>query len=212
MIKIRDMAKKKTSNDNEIQVYEAKISDLIPDNKNFNKGTEYGQKLLEDSMRKFGAGRSVLLDKNNRLIGGNKASETAGAIDINDVIIVETDGTKLVAVKRTDIDLDTQQGREMALADNAVGKANLAWDEKMLAEMSDELDFDPHNWGVDLNVPDNGDGDEPPENPDGQRKNNAFVAKLTFPSDDKLQSFIKMYTDELSQQYGCTISVSGGEL
>lgn len=206
------MKKKTQPEKDEIQVYQAKIAELIPDDKNFNKGTEYGQKLLEDSMRKFGAGRSVLLDKNNRLIGGNKATETAGAIDINDVIVVETDGTKLVAVKRTDIDLDTARGREMAFADNAVGKANLSWDEKMLLELSDELGFDTHDWGVDLNISDNGDGEEPPENLDGQSKNNAFVAKLTFPSSDKLQSFIKMYTDELSQQYGCTISVSGGEL
>ena len=147
--KSQQTAEKPPKNDNEIQVYEAKISDLIPDDKNFNKGTEYGQKLLEDSMRKFGAGRSVLLDKNNRLIGGNKASETAGAIDINDVIIVETDGTKLVAVKRTDIDLDTEQGREMALADNATSAANLEWDEDAIRAMQDELDnFNPEDWGV----------------------------------------------------------------
>ena len=135
---------------NGVKVYEADISDLVPDDHNFNKGTEYGSKLLEDSMRKFGAGRSVLIDKNNRLIGGNKATETAGAIDLKDVIIVETDGTKLVAVKRTDVDLDTKEGREMALADNAVGKANLEWDEDELRAMQDEFDFDSGDWGVDF--------------------------------------------------------------
>lgn len=135
---------------NGVKVYEADISDLVPDDHNFNKGTEFGSKLLEDSMRKFGAGRSVLIDKNNRLIGGNKATETAGAIDLKDVIIVETDGTKLVAVKRTDVDLDTKEGREMALADNAVGKANLEWDEDELRAMQDEFDFDSGDWGVDM--------------------------------------------------------------
>jgi hypothetical protein len=29
------------------KIIETKISELIPDDKNFNKGTEYGQKLVE---------------------------------------------------------------------------------------------------------------------------------------------------------------------
>jgi hypothetical protein len=127
----------------------AKLSDLIPDDKNFNKGTEFGQHLIEKSLRENGAGRSILIDKNNRIIAGNKTTENAAAIDLNDVIIVETDGTKLVAVKRTDIDIDTEQGRQMALADNATSAANLSWDEDQLRAMQKEMDgFDPEEWGV----------------------------------------------------------------
>ena len=54
------------------KVIETNIESLVPDNKNFNKGTEYGQHLIEESLRKFGAGRSILLDKNNSIISGNK--------------------------------------------------------------------------------------------------------------------------------------------
>ena len=129
----------------------AKLSDLIPDDKNFNKGTEFGQHLIEKSLRENGAGRSILLDKKNRIIAGNKTTEKAAAIDLDDVIIVETDGTKLVAVKRTDIDLDSEQGRQMALADNATSAANLEWDEDQLRAMQQEIDgFDPKEWGVEL--------------------------------------------------------------
>ena len=46
--------------------------------------------------------------------------------------IVESDGTKLIAVKRTDIDLDTPLGREMALADNASAKANIVFDAELI--------------------------------------------------------------------------------
>ena len=91
-----------------------KISDLIPDDKNANKGTEYGKHLMDKSFRQFGAGRSILLDKNNKIIAGNKSTEQCAEIGIEDVIIVESDGTKLIAVKRTDIDIDTKQGRELA--------------------------------------------------------------------------------------------------
>lgn len=37
-----------------------KIKDLIPDNKNYNLGSEFGNSLIEKSLRKLGAGRSVL--------------------------------------------------------------------------------------------------------------------------------------------------------
>lgn len=127
----------------------AKLSDLIPDDKNFNKGTEFGQHLIEKSLRENGAGRSILLDKNNRIIAGNKTTENAATIDMDDVIIVETDGTKLVAVKRTDIDLDSEQGRRMALADNATSAANLEWNEDQLRAMQQEMEgFNPEDWGV----------------------------------------------------------------
>jgi hypothetical protein len=130
------------------KVVESNISKLTPDDKNANKGTQYGQHLIENSMRKFGAGRSILLDKNNRIIAGNKATENAAAIGIEDVIIVESDGKKLIAVKRTDIDLDTPIGREMALADNATQKANLEWDEANIAELIEEYDIDIEEWGI----------------------------------------------------------------
>ena len=67
---------------------ELKISDLIPDDKNYNKGTEFGNSLIEKSLRKFGAGRSILLDKNNRIIAGNKTIENANAIGLEDIIII----------------------------------------------------------------------------------------------------------------------------
>ena len=106
-----------------------KAKDLIHDDKNFNKGSEVGAELIKKSFSKFGAGRSILLDKNNRIIAGNKSVEFSG---LQDVVIVESDGTQLIAVKRTDIDLDSPQGREMALADNASAKANIVFDAELI--------------------------------------------------------------------------------
>ena len=139
------------------RIIETSIESLVPDNKNFNKGTEYGDRLMEESLRRFGLGRSILIDKNNRIIAGNKTAEKAADIGFTDVLVVEVDGNQLVAVKRKDIDLDTSKGRELALADNATGKANLSWDEKMIAEMATKFDFNPDDWGVDVSMeePDN---------------------------------------------------------
>ena len=94
------------------KIIEADIAQLVPDDVNFNKGTQFGQSLIEKSLRQFGAGRSILLDKNNRIIAGNKTVENAGQIGLEKVLIVETTGEEIVAVKRTDIDLDTREGRE----------------------------------------------------------------------------------------------------
>ena len=131
------------------KIKEGKIADLIQDDRNLNKGTEEGRKLIEKSLRKFGAGRSVLIDKNNRIIAGNKTHENAEAIGMDDVINVETDGRKLVAVKRTDIDLDSPEGREMALADNATVKVDLEWDTEELNEVAEDFGIDMEAWDVD---------------------------------------------------------------
>lgn len=135
------------------QVKEARISDLIPDDLNANKGTEYGQHLVEESVRKFGAGRSILLDKNNRIIAGNKFTENAGYIGLEKVLIIETTGDQIVAVKRTDIDLDTPQGREMAIADNAAAKANISWDTDVIEKLQENWNIDVEAWGIPVSEP-----------------------------------------------------------
>ena len=132
------------------KVIETNIESLVPDNKNFNKGTQFGDHLMDESLRRFGLGRSILIDKNNRIIAGNKTAEKAADIGFTDVVVVEVDGNQLVAVKRKDIDLDSAKGRELALADNATGKANLAWDEELIADLSAQFNFEPGDWGVDV--------------------------------------------------------------
>lgn len=128
------------------------IKDLIHDDKNFNKGTEFGGSLIEKSLRKFGAGRSILIDKNNRIIAGNKTIENAAAIGLEDLQIVESDGTRIIAVKRMDIDLDSKAGRELALADNATAKANIDWDVETTFEVANEYEFDAGEWGVNKHI------------------------------------------------------------
>lgn len=152
---------------------EIKVADLQFDDKNFNKHTEFGMSLIEKSLRKNGAGRSILIDKNNRIIGGNGVVENAGQIGMEDVIVVETDGTKLVAVKRTDIDLDSKQGREMALADNATAAADLSWDVDAIAEVESEFDLDVSEWGVNLDV-------DAEDISSGERDNTKGFVKVTL--------------------------------
>ena len=108
---------------------------------------------MDESLRRFGLGRSILIDKNNRIIAGNKTAEKAADIGFTDVVVVEVDGNQLVAVKRKDIDLDSAKGRELALADNATGKANLCFDTDLIMQEAEKFDFDPEDWGVPMEQP-----------------------------------------------------------
>ena len=155
------------------EIKEAKISDLVFDDKNFNKHTEYGMSLIEKSIRNNGAGRSILIDKNNRIIAGNGVTEIAGQIGLEDVQIVESDGTKIIAVKRTDIDLDGKQGREMALADNATASVDLAWDEEQIQFAEEEFGMVAEEWGVNLDFETEG-------VTSGERDNTKGFAKVTL--------------------------------
>lgn len=122
-----------------------KVTDLIQDSKNANRGTERGRYMLQRSLEKLGAGRSILLDKNGRIIAGNKTAETAVDIGLEDVVIVRTDGTKLVAVLRKDLDLDNGDGkaRELAYADNRTAQVDIAFDAaQIVADIDTGLELD----------------------------------------------------------------------
>lgn len=176
-----------------------KITDLKFDDKNFNKGTSYGKSLMEKSLQKFGAGRSILADKNLKIIAGNKTAESFGELGLEDVEIVQSDGTKLIVVQRMDIDLDTPQGREMALADNQTAKVNIEFDYEMLE--SEINDATLEEWGIKIE-------DEVEEEPDGE-KQSVPTMKITFENPDQLQSAEIDIQELLDRKYqGAFFSVS----
>jgi len=116
------------------------ISQLILDDKNANKGTKRGRELLGESLEKYGAGRSVVVDRNNRVIAGNKTVEAARAAGLESITVIETDGTSLVAVQRGDLDLrKDKKARELAVADNRVGELDLEWSPEVLASLDADL-------------------------------------------------------------------------
>jgi sporulation protein YlmC with PRC-barrel domain len=119
----------------------AAISDITPDSKNANKGTQRGRGLLEKSLRQYGAGRSIVVDKGGHVIGGNKTIDVAADLGLP-IRVVETDGEELVVVQRTDLDIDSAAGRGLAIADNRASEASLDWDTEMLLELSEGGNID----------------------------------------------------------------------
>ncbi len=121
-----------------------KLADLTPDTRNANKGTPRGRKLVRESLQRYGAGRSILLDVNGAIIAGNKTVEAAKAVGMEDVQIVKSDGSKLIAVQRTDLNIDDKAARELAIADNRASELGLEWDTEVLKEFEHEdIDLSP---------------------------------------------------------------------
>ncbi len=109
------------------------IADLVPDVRNANKGTIRGRAMIEASIRECGAGRSIVVDREGRVIGGNKVLEVIAQLDIP-VQIIPTDGHTLVVVQRTDLDLETDPAaRRLAYLDNRVAEVSLDWDAETIA-------------------------------------------------------------------------------
>lgn len=110
------------------------VGDLLFDDNNANEGTERGRHLVAKSFKDNGAGRSVLVDGNRKLIAGNKSAAAAIGAGIEEVIIVKVSGNQLVAVQRTDLDLDSadpeirERSRLLAYYDNQSSFQGLAWD------------------------------------------------------------------------------------
>jgi hypothetical protein len=136
--KKRESKTVETSDGQAIEIIRTTIEDLTPDDLNANKGSPRGQAMIERSFQQYGAGRSTLLDKNGRLIAGNKATEAFAATGGEEVIIVRTNGKQLVAVQRMDVDLDTVHGRELAIADNRAQEVSLTWDAEVLEQLQDQ--------------------------------------------------------------------------
>lgn len=86
---------------------------------NFRYHNAENKRMIHDSLSELGAGRSIVMDNQNELIAGNGVYEQAQKLGMP-VRIIETDGTELIAVKRTDLATDDMKRKKLAAADNAI--------------------------------------------------------------------------------------------
>jgi len=114
------------------------IKDLKHDHKNARRRTDRSSKLIAESLKQFGAARSIVIDEDNRILAGNGTIEGAKAAGIKNLRVIETDGTEIIAVKRTGLSEDQKIG--LALADNRTSDLS-EWDAAMLHQLSEEHDI-----------------------------------------------------------------------
>ena len=111
------------------------LDDLQPDPLNANRGTDRGREALRRSLHTYGAGRSIVIDKRGRILGGHKTVEQAKHLGLP-VTVVPTTGETLVVVQRVDLDVRTDpRAQALALADNRVAELDLDWDPAVLRQL-----------------------------------------------------------------------------
>jgi hypothetical protein len=107
------------------------------DPRNARRHSDPNKKAVESSLRELGAGRSIVVDRDGVVIGGNAVYEQALKLGIQ-VREVETSGDELIVVRRVDLATDDPKRKALALADNQI--ATLAeWEQERLAELLAEV-------------------------------------------------------------------------
>lgn len=113
------------------------IKDLKQDKRNYRKHNDRNLELIKKSVNEVGFGRSVVVDNENEIICGNGVVST---LDKNTPIkVIETDGSELVVVKRTDLSTEDKKRKQLAIMDNST---------------SDTSEFDYTLLQADFDVPD----------------------------------------------------------
>lgn len=110
------------------------LKDIKFDKRNYRKHSDKNKSLIKKSIEETGLGRSVVIDSENSLIAGNGVvSQLPKDTKIR---VIETDGSELVVVKRTDLKTEDEKRKKLAIMDNSTGDL-VEWDYTLLQE-----DFD----------------------------------------------------------------------
>ena len=136
-------------------------NDLIKmDSKNYRRHNDKNKDLIKKSLEECGAGRSIVIDNDNEIVAGNGVYEQAKELDIP-IRVVETDGSELVVVKRTDLKTEDEKRKKLALMDNSASD-QVEWD---FDNLRGDFDLEAlEEMGVDLDLGEDGKKDIDIEN------------------------------------------------
>lgn len=128
------------------------MTELKYDPRNYRIHTDKNKRLIRKSLVECGAGRSILFDNDDCLIAGNGVYEQAQELGLK-VRIIESDGTELIAIKRTDLSTEDTRRKALALADNYTSDTSVFDFDAIVEDFgTDELDaweFDVKGLGID---------------------------------------------------------------
>lgn len=116
------------------------------DKRNYRKHSNKNKDLINKSLKECGAGRSIVIDNENNIIAGNGIYEQAQKLGLKTKVI-ETDGSELVVVKRTDLQTDDAKRKQLAVMDNSTSDSS-EFDFELLQEDFDTEELE--DWGLDV--------------------------------------------------------------
>lgn len=116
------------------------------DKRNYRKHSDKNKELINKSLKECGAGRSIVIDNEDNIICGNGIYEQSQKLGLKTKII-ETDGSELVVVKRTDLQTNDDKRKQLAVLDNSTSDSS-EFDFELL-----NTDFEVDtlsDWGLDV--------------------------------------------------------------
>ncbi len=116
------------------------------DSRNYRKHNQKNKDLIRKSLEECGTGRSIVIDNEDEIIAGNGVYEQAKALNIP-LKIIETDGSELVVVKRTDLQTSDDVRKKLAVMDNSTSDTS-EFDLELLSFDFDS--FDLEEMGIDI--------------------------------------------------------------
>lgn len=119
----------------------------------------------------LGTGRSMLVDSENVIIGGNGVYAEARQMGIP-VRVIDSDGSELIAIRRIDLKTSDAKRKALAIADNRCSDLSVFNDDKVAAlfaeleQYTDNSGFSPEE--ITALLPDSGneENEETPADPD----------------------------------------------
>ena len=121
------------------------MTEIKFDKHNYRIHNERNKRLIKKSLEECGAGRSIVIDNDGEIIGGNGVYEAWGDKPVK---IVETDGSELVVVKRTDLNTEDEKRKMMAVLENTTSDAGEMNNDLVIADFGHEKAVE-----MGLNVP-----------------------------------------------------------
>lgn len=98
--------------------------------------------LINKSLAECGAGRSIVVARDDVIISGNGVYEQAQALGLK-VRIIESDGNELIAIKRVDLATDDEKRKLLSFADNRTSDTS-SFDFSLLVE---DFEVNLPDWG-----------------------------------------------------------------
>ena len=189
------------------------MNEIKFDKRNYRKHNDKNKKLIKKSLQECGAGRSIIIDNEGEIIAGNGVYEQAQKLGLK-TKIVETDGSELVVVKRTDLATDDDKRKRLAVMDNSTSDTS-EFDIDLLEE--DFAVEDLNDMGLDLNFEEEEEeeegeeekeeGEEEEEESKIKDKNNSITYKSPLPFQGQKRFFIKEFKSVLEITKGVKIVV-----
>ena len=184
------------------------MNEIKFDKRNYRKHDKKNKSLIKKSLEKFGAGRSIVVDAEGEIIGGNGVYEQAQKLGLK-TKIVETDGSELVVVKRTDLKTDDEKRKALAVMDNSTSDTSEFDLELLTADFSvDELE----DFGIELPEEEEEQEVKIPDVLEKEDSDKPFTVKFTFENYAALNAFREQYEELIKSEYDVIIFISGGKL